>query len=57
MSINPFENEQWVRNMIATGAITPPRDEMGAGERRHHIYIFGFLLLVGACFWLGVGFR
>lgn len=54
---NPFENEQWVRNMIATGAITPPRDEMSAGERRHHIYIFGFLLLVGAFFWLGMGFR
>jgi hypothetical protein len=55
--MSPFENEQWIRNMIATGVITPPRDEMGAGERRHHIYIIGFLLLVGAFFWLGMGFR
>ena len=54
---NPFENEQWVRNMIATGAITPPRDDLGGSERRQHIVVFGFLLLVGAFFWLGVFFR
>lgn len=55
--INPFENEQWVRNMLATGVITPPRGEMHRSERVLHIYILGFLLLAGAFFWIGMGFR
>lgn len=25
---NPFANEVWVRNAIATGAITPPHTDM-----------------------------
>lgn len=55
--INPFENDQWVRNMIATGAITPPRGEMPRNERLQHVGVFVFLLLVGLFFWIGMGFR
>jgi hypothetical protein len=51
---NPFENTQWVRNMIATGVITPPRDEMGNGDRRIQIIVFGFIGLLGLFFWLGM---
>lgn len=54
---SPFENEQWVRNMLATRAITPPRGEMPGDERRYHVFLFGFLLLLGLFFWIGVGFR
>lgn len=54
---NPFENEQWVRNMIATGAITPPHNSMPKGERMAQIVVFGFVGLLGLFFWLGMGFK
>ena len=54
---NPFENEVWVRNAIATGAITPPHSDMHRNDRLTHIWVVGFLVLLGAFFWLGMGFR
>lgn len=54
---NPFENEQWIRNMIATGAITPPRSDMPRGERTAQILVFGFVGLLGLFFWIGMGIR
>lgn len=54
---NPFKNDVWVRNAIATGAITPPPSDMRRSERLMHIYVFGFLILGGLFFWLGMGFK
>jgi hypothetical protein len=54
---NPFTNEVWVRNAIATGAITPPHNDVRRSERLMHIYVFGFLILGGLFFWMGMGFK
>lgn len=53
----PFENQTWIRNMISTGAITPPQGETRRSERLMHLYVFGFLIAGGLFFWLGMGFR
>ena len=54
---NPFANEVWVRNAIATGAITPPHTDMRKSDRLMHFWVFGFLILGGLFFCMGMGFR
>lgn len=54
---NPFKNDVWVRNVIATGSIVPPHTDIRRSDRLMHIYVFGFLIAGGLFFWLGMGFR
>ena len=54
---NPFDNEVWIKNAIATGAITPPHTDMKRSDRLMHFWVFGFLILGGLFFWMGMGFR
>jgi len=54
---NPFENQTWVKNLLSTGAITPPQSDMHRNDRLAHIYICGFLIAGGLFFWLGMGFK
>jgi len=44
--MNPFENTQWVKNCIATGAITPPRGS--EIERANRITAYSVLAVVAA---------
>lgn len=41
---SPFENTQWVKNCIATGAITPPRGS--EIERANRITAYAVLTVV-----------
>ena len=54
---NPFDNEVWIRNVIATGSIVPPHTDMRRNERLAQVYVLGFLILGGLFFWLGMGFK
>ena len=54
---SPFSNDVWVKNAIATGAITPPHTDMRRNDRLTQVYVIGFLILGGLFFWVGMGFR
>ena len=43
-TMNPFQNHTWVRNCIATGAITPPRGS--EIERANRITAYSVLAVV-----------
>jgi hypothetical protein len=53
-TMNPFQNHTWVRNCIATGAITPPRGSEIERADRITIYVVISMVTVGALISWGV---
>lgn len=45
---NPFDNRTWVRNLIATGAITPPSGHRIERANRLTAYVVLLMVTVGA---------
>lgn len=57
MTNNPFENKVWIKNCIATGAITPPAREV---ERINKITMYAvfFVVVVGSLIsWLAFAWK
>lgn len=57
MTNNPFENKVWIKNCIATGAITPPAREV---ERINKITMYAvfFVVAIGSLIsWMAFAWR
>ena len=58
MSNNPFDNDQWIKNCIASGAITPPKGSDVERLNKYTMYAVWFVVVTGAAIsWLAFAWR
>ena len=57
MDDGPLQNDTFIRNCIASGALTPPHNDIARNDRLTQIWVFGCLIMGGFFFWLGMGFK